>query len=208
MTARLPALARGVAGVLIGGIITALTFLIMVQGSFRQGIMDFDWGHVLGTSIHGSAEETTGGQALDVIGDTAGPDALYATLIAGVVLLAFHALVVVRFVRKPWPVQGLVLGVVAFLAIGFIYMPYVDANLDTPIGLWGSDQGSWTPVVLGLSALGACQLGARVYDLASRPSWWQSQEITIDETLESLTGVDTASLELPEKGAEKSSMRP
>ena len=145
MTARLPALARGVAGVLIGGIITALTFLIMAQGSFRQGIMDFDWGHVLGTCHPRLGRGETGGQALDVIGDTAGPDALYATLIAGVVLLAFHALVVVRLVRKPWPVQGLVLGVVAFLAIGFIYMPYVDANLDTPIGPVGLGPGLLDP---------------------------------------------------------------
>ena len=208
MTERLPALARGVAGVLIGGVATALLFLIMVQGSFHQGITDFDFAHVLGTAIQGTAEEKTGGDALGVVGDTAGPDALYATLIAGVLLLAFHGLVVVRFVRAHWVVQGLVLGVVAFLAIGFIYMPYADANLDTPIGPWGSDQGAMTPLVLGLSALGASVFGARCYDLALRANWWEPEEITIDETLEALTGVDTASLELPEKGSEQGSMRP
>ena len=95
-----PALARGIAGVLMGGVITALVFLICVQGSFHEGITDFDFTHVLGTAIEGTATEESGGDALGVIGDSVGPTALRVTIICGIVLLAFHALVIVRLVRR------------------------------------------------------------------------------------------------------------
>ena len=39
-------------------------FLICVQGSFRQGITDFDYAHVLGTAIEGTATEESGAEAL------------------------------------------------------------------------------------------------------------------------------------------------
>jgi len=204
---RLPALARAVAGVLMAGVVAGFLFLICVQGSFRQGITDFDFAHVLGTAIKGSAEERQGADALGVIGDTAGPTALYATLIAGVCLFAVHALVVVRLVRAHWLVQGLVLGAVGFLAIGLIYVPYAEANLDTPVGAWGADWGSHTPLVLALSVLIASIVGARVYDLAVRASWWEQESVHVDDQLAELTGLDE-SLELPEQGAEQGVMRP
>ena len=198
---------RRIAGVIIAGVVTALVFLIMVQGSFRQGYTDFDFAHVLGTAIEGTAEEETGGEAFAVIGDSVGPTALYATILASIVLLAFHALVVVPLVRLHWAIQGLVLGVVAFLAIGLIYVPYADARLDTPIGAWGAEGGGITPLVFGLSALGSCVVGARCYDLAASKRWWQPKEIEVDQTLEEL-GIEASSLELSKEGPEQGSMRP
>ena len=205
---RLPALARAAAGVLIAGVVTAVVFLICAQGSFRQGITDFDFAHVLGTAIKGTGdvEEQQGADAFAVIGDTAGPTALWATLVAGVCLLAVHALVVVRFVRANWLVQGVVLGVVGFLAIELIYVPYADAHLDTPIGAWGADWGAHTPLVLGLSILIASIVGARIYDLATRATWWEEEKVAPSEQLAELTGVDE-SLELPEQGSEESVVR-
>ena len=79
---------RVVVGVVLGAIIGTVVFLIMIQGSFRQGYTDLDFNHVMGTMIKGSAEEETRGSALGVVGDTAGPAGLYATLIgAGVLML-------------------------------------------------------------------------------------------------------------------------
>ncbi|HMO00442.1 MAG TPA: hypothetical protein PKD59_13595 [Miltoncostaeaceae bacterium] len=201
-----PALARGVAGVLIGGVVTAAVFLICVQGSFHEGITDFDFSHVLGTAIEGTATEQTGAQALGVIGDSAGPTALWTTIACGIVLLAFHGLVIVRLVRRGWVVQGLVLALVLFLAIGLIFVPYVDARLDTPIGPWGADQGGWTPVVFAGSSVIAALVGARCYDLAERASWWRPEPVAVDEQLAELTGVDE-SLELPEEGSEEGLIR-
>lgn len=201
-----PALARGVAGVVIGGVVTAAVFLICVQGSFHEGITDFDFSHVLGTAIEGTATEQTGAQALGVIGDSAGPTALWTTIACGIVLLAFHGLVIVRLVRRGWVVQGLVLALVLFLAIGLIFVPCVDARLDTPIGPWGADQGGWTPVVFAGSSVIAALVGARCYDLAERASWWRPEPVAVDEQLAELTGVDE-SLELPEEGSEEGLIR-
>jgi hypothetical protein len=203
----LPAIARAVAGVLIGGVVFALVFLICVEGSFRRGITEFDYAHVLGTAMQGTAKEETGAEALGVIGDSAGPSALEATLVAGICLLAFHALVIVRLVRRSWIIQGLALAAVAFLALGVIYVPYADANLDTPIGAWGSDQGGMTPVVLAGASLIAAIIAARCYDLAERASWWREEAVAVDEKIAELTGVDE-SLELPEQGTEQGAMRP
>ena len=51
----------GSRAVLMAGAITAIVFLICVQGSFHEGITDFDFTHVLGTAIEGTATEETGG---------------------------------------------------------------------------------------------------------------------------------------------------
>ena len=201
-----PALARGIAGVLMGGVITALVFLICVQGSFHEGITDFDFTHVLGTAIEGTAIEESGGDALGVIGDSVGPTALRVTIICGIVLLAFHALVIVRLVRRSWVVQGVALAVVMFLAIGLIFIPYADAHLDTPMGPWGADQGGWTPIVFAGSSLIASLIGARCYDLSQRASWWRPEKVAVEEQLAELTGLDE-SLELPEEGTEEGLIR-
>lgn len=201
-----PAVARAIAGVLIGGGVAAITFLICVQGSLHKGITEFDFAHLLGTAVQGTATERTGAEALGVIGDSAGPTALWTTIICGVVLLAFHALVIVRLVRRSWVVQGLVLAVVLFLAVGLIYVPFVDARLDSPIGPWGSDQGGWTPLVFAGSSLIAALVGARIYDLTGRPSWWRPQRVQVDEQLAELTGLDE-SFKLPEQGSEEGLIR-
>jgi hypothetical protein len=203
----LPALARRIGGVLIGGVVTAIVFLICVEGSFHEGFTDFDFAHVLGTAIEGTATEETQSEALGVIGDSAGPTALWATVVAGIVMLAVHALVVVPLVRRRWELQGLALAVVMFLAIGLIYVPYVDSRLDTPIGPWGSDQGGWTPFVFAGASVISSLIGARCYDLARSAGWWRPEGVVVDQQLTELTGIEQ-SLELPEEGREERAMRP
>ena len=122
-------------------------------------------------------EETPAASALGVVGDSAGPTGLYATPDRR------H-----RPARVPRPrdraarapplgVQGLVLGVVMFLAIGLIFCPYADAHLDTPMGSSASTPGGWTPSCSSGSVAGAFGLvGARCYDLSQRASWWRAEE--------------------------------
>ena len=120
-----------------------------MQGSFRQGYTDLDFNHVLGTMISGSAEEErTTGDALAVVGDTAGPTGLYATFAGAAVLMALFGLVIVPLVRRRWTIQGLVLGVVTALVVGFGFCGVADALLDTPTGLFGIDTGGMTAVVM------------------------------------------------------------
>lgn len=204
---RVPAIARGLTGVLFGGAIVAIVFLICVQGSFHKGYTGFDFAHALGTAIEGTATEQNQSEALGVIGDSVGPTALWATVAGGIALMAVHALVIVPLVRRRWQVQGVVLAVVMFLAIGLLYVPYVDAQLDSPIGPWGSDQGGWTPFVFAASSLIASLVGARCYDLARRPGWWRPERVA-DDQLTELTGIDTQLLELPEERREQGAMGP
>ena len=148
-----------------------VVFLIMVQGSFRKGYTDLDFNHVLGTMIKGSAEEETGAsEALGVVGDTAGPTGLYATLAGAVVLmLRSTALVITPLVRRHWAIQGLVLGAVTALVVGLVFCGVADARLDTPTGLFGVDAGGITPVVIVLCSLGFGLVGARCYSLDREP---------------------------------------
>jgi hypothetical protein len=200
------AVARAVLATVVGGVVAALLFLIMVQGSFRQGYTDLDFNHVLGTLVQGTAEEQTGTtDAFGVVGDTAGPTGLYVTLVAAVVLMAFHGLVIARRVRRPWPIQGLALGVVTFLVVGLVFCGVAEVRLDTPTGLFGVDAGGMTPVVLGLSSLAFGLFGARCYSLVADAAWWEVRETDAAAAIESVTGLEDRdeSLELAEEGPEQ-----
>lgn len=186
------AAARAAVAVVLSAVVGALLFLIMVQGSFRQGYTDLDFNHVLGTLVKGTAEEETGTtDALGVVGDTAGPTGLYATLGAAVVLMALYGLVLSRLVRRPWPIKGLALGVVTFLVVGLVFCGVADARLDTPTGLFGIDSGGMTPVVLGVSSLAFGLVGARCYDLVAGAAWWEPHEEDLVAAIESVAELES-----------------
>jgi hypothetical protein len=203
---RLGVVGRFVAAVVIGGIVGAIIFLIMVQGSFRKGHTGLDFNHVLGTMVEGSAEEARStDEALGVIGDTVGQTGLYVTCLAAIALMVVHGLVIVRLVRRPWYVQALPLAVLTFLVIGLVYCPLADSRLDTPTGLFGVDAGGRTPLVLGLSSLGFAAVAARCFSLVNDARWWAPKHEGLETALEAVPDVEpgTASLELAEDGPEQ-----
>lgn len=198
--------ARTAVAIAVSAVVAALLFLIMIQGSFRQGYTDLDYNHVLGTMVKGTAEEETRtNEALGIVGDTAGPTGLYATLLGAAVLMALHGLVITRLVRRGWPVQGLVLGVVTALVVGLVFCGVADSRLDTPTGIFGADAGAITPLVIVLSSLGFGLLGARCYGLVTSASWWEPREEDVAATIESIAELEErdGSLELPEDGPEE-----
>jgi hypothetical protein len=193
---------RALVGIVLGAVVGAVVFLIMVQGSFRQGYTDLDFNHVLGTMIKGSAEEQRGtSEALGVVGDTAGPAGLYGTLIGAGVLMVVFAVAIAPFVRRHWVVQGLVLGVLTTLVVGVVFCAVADARLDTPTGIFGAESGGMTPLVITLSSLAFGLLGARCYSLAMTARWWEEREEDVEAEIESIAQLDP-SLELPEEGPE------
>jgi hypothetical protein len=198
--------AREALATALSAVVAALLFLIMVQGSFRQGYTDLDFNHVLGTLVKGTAEEETGTtDAFGVIGDTAGPTGLYATLGAAAVLMAFHGLVLRRLVKRGWPIQGLALGVLTFLVVGFGFGGVAEARLDTPTGLFGVDAGGLTPLVLGIPSLVFGLVGVRCYELVANAAWWEERETDLVAAIESVAELEEPdeSLELPEEGPEE-----
>jgi hypothetical protein len=197
---------RIVAAIVVSGVVGAVLFLIMTEGSFRQGYTDFEYSHVLGTAISEAAEEPSRStEPFAVVGDTAGPLGLDATVIAAIVLMAFHALVIDRLVRRHWAIQGLVLGAVTALVVGLVFCGIADARLDTPIGLFGADADGMAPVVLVLSSLAFGLVGARCYSLIASPSWWVPREEDVAAQVEIITEIvaEDDSLELAEEGSEK-----
>ena len=197
--------ARAALGVALSALVAALLFLIMIQGCFRQGYTDLDFNHVLGTMIKGSAEEETGAsEAFGVIGDSAGPTGLYATLIGAGVLMLFHALVIHPLVRRHWTVQGLVLGAVTALVVGLVFCGVADARLDTPTGLFGVDAGGMTPLIIVCCSLGFGLVGARCYSLVVGRRWWEVHEEDVVAAIETVAALEPSepSLELAEQGPE------
>jgi hypothetical protein len=199
---------RAALGVAVGALLAAVTFLIMIQGSFRQGYTDLDFNHVLGRMIKGSAEEQEGREAFGVIGDSAGPTGLYATLIGAAVIMLFHALVIHPLVRRHWAIQGLVLGAVTALVVGLVFCGFADARLDTPTGLFGVDSGGLTPLIIVCSSLGFGLVGARCYSLFVSPTWWEGREADVAAEIESVAALERSgsSLELAEEGPEHGRM--
>lgn len=193
---------RAVVAVVTGAVLGSFVFLIMIQGSFRQGYTDLDFNHVLGTMIRGTAEEKTGtSSAFGVVGDTAGPTGLYATLIGAGVLMVVFAVAVAPLVRRHWTIQGLALGAVTALVVGLVFCGVADARLDTPTGLFGAESGGITPLVIVLSSLGFGLMGARCHSLAMSASWWEEREEDVAAEIESIAELEP-SLELPEEGGE------
>jgi hypothetical protein len=208
------AVLRFVVAAALGGVVAAVVFLIMVEGSFRKGHTTLDFNHVLGTVIAGNAEEIRQtGSALGVVGDSVGPTGLYATFVSGMVLLAVHGLVIVPLLRRRhWLVKGVALGALTFLVVGLVFTAIADHALDTPIGPFGKEDGGQTPMVLGLCSLGFGIVGARCFDLIAHARWWEVRSAGIDvDTALAEVGVvadeEEGSLELAEKRDEQGRMR-
>jgi hypothetical protein len=208
------ALVRFVVAAVVGGVVAAVIFLIMVEGAFRKGHTTLDFNHVLGTVIAGNAEEIRQtGAALGVVGDSAGPTGLYATLVGGMVLVAVHGLVIAPLLRRRhWVVKGVGLGVLTYLVVGLVYAAVADHALNTSVGLFGKDDGAQTPMVLGICSLGFGIVGARCYDLIAHPGWWRIRRegIDVDSALAEVGVIseqEEGSLELSEKGDEQGRMR-
>lgn len=165
--------ARMVVAPVISGAVGAIVFLVMMQGAFRHGYTDFDWNHVLGTLVHGTAEEAATREALGVVGDTAGPTGLWMTVVGAIGIMVVHELVITRLVRRHWLIQAIPLALFTILVVGVAFPLIADAHFDTKTGLFATQAGGIGPVVIILSSIGFAVVGARVHALAAGAAWWR-----------------------------------
>lgn len=202
--------ARTACAIVVGGMVAAICFLIVIHEAERRGYTALDFNHTLGNVIEGrQSEDATTRAALGVIGDSAAPTGLVATLVLGVVAMAVFALAVVPLVRRGgWIVQGVVLGAVVFLALGLIYPPLASRHLIESLGPFGASFGTGTVVAFALSSLTFGIAGARCYSLMVGAAWWTPRGEVLEEALEEIEmGQPAPSLELPEQRGEEGGVR-
>ena len=202
--------ARTVSAIVVGGVVAAICFLIVIHEAERRGYTALDFNHTLGNIIEGrQSEDATTRAALGVIGDSAAPTGLMATLVLGVLAMAVFALAIVPLVRRGgWIVQGIVLGAVTFLALGLIYPPLASRHLVESLGPFGASYGRGTVVAFALASLTFGIVGARCYSLMAGAAWWTPRGEVLEEALEEIEmGQPASSFELPEQRGEDGGVR-
>lgn len=202
--------ARTACAIVVGGVVAAICFLIVIQEAERRGHTELDFNHTLGNIIEGrQSEDATTRAALGVIGDSAAPTGLIATLVLGVLVMAVFAFAIVPLVRRGgWITQGLALGAVTFLTLGLVYPPLASRHLEEPLGPFGASYGAGTVVAFLLSSLTLGVVGARCYSLMAGAAWWTPRGEVLEEALEEIDmGRPTRSLELPEQRGEDGGVR-
>lgn len=198
-TAILTAL-RHIAGVVVGGTIGAIVWLVVMQEGAERHWSDHDYNQIVGQVV------------VDRTGDVA-KAGFWATLVLGIVLAAAYSIVVEPLVGRVRRVRAMFLfALVPFLLWGLVLSPGVAAYKDTaldvaretiPGGAFGLDGGGVTPVLGVVASLLFALAVTRVYRLMCDPKWWHSRggdHAMAQGVLDELT---SRSLELSEERREE-----
>lgn len=214
LTAQVPppvrSLTRSVVAIVVAGVVAALTWLVVVQEAGKRGYTDLDVNHALGEVIRGPVDtgRVRSDDALGVIGDPVAPTGFRVALIAGILILALHALVAPRLSIGRWYLRALPLALVVFLLTAFVYAPLVESRGVASAGVLGLGAGAGTPLVFLAGALAFGIAGARVHELMAGSRWWEPKEEDLGvASLEAVVAASEkrgeTSLELAEEGSEK-----
>lgn len=191
---------RHIAGVVVGGIIGAVVWLIVMQEGSERHWSDHDYNQMVGQVV------------VDRTGDVA-KTGFWVTLVLGIALAAVYAVVVEPLVGRARRVRAMFLfALVPFLLWGLVLSPGVTAYKDTaldvaretiPGGAFGLDGGGAT-LVLGMIASMLFALAVtRIYRLMCEPEWWRARggdHAMAQGVLDELT---SRSLELSEERREE-----
>ena len=166
---RVVALLMRVSGVLVGGAIGAILWLIVMQEGPERGWTDYDYNEMAGQMVVPRQEDVA----------KAG---LWTTLLLGIVLACLYPLVFRPLRRRlnRW-VVALLYALVPFLLWGLLMAPAVTAYEDTasdqarrliPGGAFGVDGGDATPVLAAVASILFALCVMRAYSLMTRRDWW------------------------------------
>lgn len=186
------ALGRRLAGVVVGGALGALVWLIIMQEGLRHGWTEQNFNADMGLLFSSVDNETIQYNGVKL------------TLAVSVGLAIVYALLTEAVWRDRWK-RGIWFSVVPFLLWGLVYCPYVAGRIEgEPDAPFGLDDGA--TIIVGLVAsLGFGLVLARVYGLMRTPGWWRPQHRRLGETLQA---IETPSLELPEERPEERRVGP
>lgn len=170
--ARLLAALRHIAGVVVGGAIGAIVWLVVMQEGPERDWSEHDFNQIMGQAFVGREDDVR----------VAG---FVATLLVAIAIAAVYALVVEPLLgkRAAWRAP-IAFAPVPLLLWGLVLSPGVTAFKDTAIdvkperipgGVFGFDSGE-TALVLAIVASVLFALAvSRIYRLMVIPSWWRSR---------------------------------
>ena len=186
------AVGRWVSAVLFSAFTAGILFLVVVEEGGERGFTDVAFNHSLGVMIGGEAGRARADEAFGVSGDTAAPTGLIWFSVACLVVMAVHGLTIHRLVRRPWYVQGPVLGLLVYLLVSLVYFPLINASdvVDVSVGPFGVGGGGSTPLLFLVGSLAFGMLGARVFSLAASAHWWLEKEIRTEAALSKIEGME------------------
>lgn len=183
---------RWISAVLLAGALGAVVFLIVAGQARDRGYTDITFNHSLGVMVGGAATEARSDRALGVAGDTAGPTGLLWSVVLGALLVALFAVTVHRYLRRHWALQGIVLGVAAWLLVSLVYFPLLDRNPIEQVSVspFGFGAGGGTPVVFLVASLAFGLLAARVFTLVVHREWWREKVVDHESALRGIEGME------------------
>ena len=193
--ARLRWAVHQVVGIVVGGMLGAAFWLVVVQEgrSLDQTDLDFVRAMALIFEAEGTDRRATGSAGL------------YLTLGTGVLLVLLHALVVPRVARlrgRRWWIQAIPVGIAAYVLWGALVSPSRDA------GAFGLDAGGVSSAIVFLVGAAAFAIVAvRCYTLIASAAWWEDKEQDITRSLDEIES-RSRSLELAEQRPEQGRVRP
>ncbi|MEW6582898.1 MAG: hypothetical protein AB1416_09075 [Actinomycetota bacterium] len=192
---------RHIAGVVAGGVLGALLWLIVMQQGPEHELTDHDFNQIMGqVFVDRSADVAKAG--------------LWGTFAFGILIACLYPPVFHRMERHRGPVvAAAAFAVVPFLLWGIAFSPVVTAFVDVPTGEaprhipggpFGSEGGA-AAVILGLVASAVyATMASRAYSLMSRRDWWERRyrrSGIAQETIVEIVG--DPSLELAEQVPEE-----
>jgi hypothetical protein len=181
---------RQLLGVVVGGVVGAAVWLVVVQEGRNLDLTDLDFVRAMALAFGADAVDRRG----------TGSAGLYFSLAAGALLVLIQAALIPRVARlrdRPWPLQAVPLGIVAFLLWGVVLSP------SRPSGFLGLDAGGATSPLVFLAGAAAFAIAAwRCYTLITGAEWWQDKEQDLTRSLDQIEA-KPRSLELTEQGPEE-----
>jgi len=193
---------RHVGGVLVGGLLGGILWLVIMQEGPERGWSEHDYNQMIGQLL------------VDRSGDVEHAG-LWATLVAGVALATVYAVAFDRLSRRLGAIgASLAFAVVPLLLWGLALSPLTTAYVDTvpgvprrtiPGGPFGLDGGTGALVLGVIASIAFGLVAGRVYRLMQAAEWWRSRGARHEMAEEVLSELAGGSLELPEEMREERS---
>lgn len=168
--------ARAVFAVVLGGLLGAVAWLIVMQKAHEMGITDHE------------ANAAVGQLLTDADGEVA-RRGFYGTVLAAVVVALVYRLLRGLAPRDGrlgrWTARAVVVGVAVLLVWGLVLGPLAGST-DVPAGLFGREAGFTAPLCAVLAALAAGLTLVRVVELVDSDEWWERKHYDLRESIDSL----------------------